>query len=142
MDDMIAFRFWYGGKFSSDDDDMSYIGGMDRTFQVSLNDLCFDFLMSLAAKCVESKYIEGLYYLKLGMSLKGGLRKVVGEPSAFHLRKATVESGFVNVYIAQTLPKSCLSLVLAKPRDKQQDSVFPKSPSTSRPPKLPFVRGP
>ncbi|CAO2818463.1 unnamed protein product [Amaranthus hypochondriacus] len=97
--------------------------------------------MSLAAQCIQSKYIEGLYYLTPGLSLKDGLRKVVGDAANFHLRKAAVESPLVNVYVVQTLPTSCLSLVLAKPRDKQKDSFFQKSPSTSRPPKLPFVSG-
>ena len=98
---------------------MTYLGGMDRTFEVNPDNLCFDFLMSPAAKCIEQRYIEGLYYVKPGMTLKDGLRNVVREVGAFHLGKTAVESRFVDVYVVQTLPKSCLSLVIAELGNKE-----------------------
>ena len=37
----VTLRFWYGGLFKNDSNELHYLGGQGRTFDVDHDELCW-----------------------------------------------------------------------------------------------------
>lgn len=71
---------------------------MGRTLVVDRLDICLNYVMNLAEKCIHIKIIEGLYYLVHGLAMKEGLRKIV-EDDVFQLGQTTILNRCVDMYM-------------------------------------------
>ena len=47
----VTLRFWYGGLFKNNLNDLQYLGGQERMFNVDLDELCWFWLEEFAKKC-------------------------------------------------------------------------------------------
>ena len=109
MNEKVSIRIWHGGKFKEAKSGINYVGGFGRIMKVDSDDLSMDYLMSLASKCNGDRWIQGLFYLLLGYTLKDDLRKINGENVVVKLHNAMIQMRTMNVYMLHKYPKITLN---------------------------------
>ncbi|KAL2902443.1 Cullin-1 [Bienertia sinuspersici] len=62
MAEGVCLKVWHGGKFKTDkNNNLSYVGGEGKTFEVDPDQLCGFFITDLAKSCGEYADVEGVF---------------------------------------------------------------------------------
>ncbi|KAL2940963.1 Na(+)-translocating NADH-quinone reductase subunit F [Bienertia sinuspersici] len=133
-----CLKVWHGGKFKTDkNNNLSYVGGEGKTFEVDPDQLCGFFITDLAKRCGEYADVEGVYYLMPGMSLLEGLVKVFDDDEV----RKMVEVGTKNRSIELFVQHGVQAPILIEPQTYEASPLhnpisLPKRPNKLNPKRL------
>ncbi|KAL2928284.1 Cytokine receptor-like factor 1 [Bienertia sinuspersici] len=138
----VCLKVWHGGKFKTNkNNNLSYVGGEGKTFEVDPDQLCGFFITDLAKSCGEYADVEGVYYLMPGMSLLEGLVKVFDDDEV----RKMVEVGMRNRSIELFVQHGVQAPILVEPQTYEaipphNPISLPKRPNKLTPKRLPAVQ--
>ena len=85
--------------FRKSQDELHYLGGEERRFNVDHDELCWLWLEELAKKCGPYMKIEEIYYLISGKSLEDRLRRVYVDKEVLQMAEIVFAYGCIDFYV-------------------------------------------
>uniref|UniRef100_A0A803MGQ6 PB1-like domain-containing protein n=1 Tax=Chenopodium quinoa TaxID=63459 RepID=A0A803MGQ6_CHEQI len=143
----VTLRFWYGGRFKHvvGKEELVYMGGMGRTFQVAPDELCYWELVHFGKKCGDYSDIAGLYFLVPNLSLADGLRKITEDAEVLEMGEIVMKHRSVDVYVLHSREEPHLSPENPSPSDSHSSPSISENippPIPTKPKKLTPKKGP
>ncbi|KAL2935024.1 50S ribosomal protein L19 [Bienertia sinuspersici] len=142
MAEGVCLKFWHGGKFKTDkNNNLSYVGGEGKTFEVDPDQLCGFFITDLAKSCGQYADVEGVYYLMPGMSLLEGLVKVFDDDEVRKMLEVGMNNRSIELFVQHGVQAPILiEPQTYEPSPPHNPISLPKRPNKLTPKRLPAVQ--
>ncbi|CAH9125871.1 unnamed protein product [Cuscuta epithymum] len=113
--DHVSLTFWHGGLFRKQDNELVYLNGNSRTFEVDPDELCWFWLEELAKKCGTYNIIDEIFYLIPGLTFDKGLRRVYNDKEVLEMTEILMRFKSLDCYVLHGIDKEDLVLLLPSP---------------------------